>query len=385
MYSFQPSVGDVAAGRAVEGRGKLTLVPSAEDGAPLLRLVCRESAISPVSEQDLLEHITRVFESAGLHFPRSLLVNYYVSLKTNPFVVLAGQEGYGKTEFAALFAEALLGRGGQQYAMIPAGATWTSATGEGGYYRGLLERFASLRFLDLLGDAASVTGAGKAYLVCFNGLRPDEFAYFFSTLLQVDAAGQKRLKLPGLPPEGWPVVPPNLYVTATVNTAEYAGALSREVLRHAGLIHFRAPLLPATPRRSCAPPPPVGYQRLWLRAAVRDVPAARDRLARLLGVDAMARLRCSPELAKLLWRGGVVLTSRALQNLTTYVAASFDEHGRGLFAPSDPHLNAQVAFDAQVVQRVLWKLHDTADEELQRDLADYLDHLAPTGWRREVA
>ncbi|HWQ14280.1 MAG TPA: hypothetical protein VNL77_15885 [Roseiflexaceae bacterium] len=384
MYSFQPSVGDGAGGRAAEGRGKLTLVPPAGAGAPLLRLACRDTTIAPVSEQELLDHITRVFEDAGLHFPRSLLVNYYVSLKTNPFVVLAGQEGYGKAEFAALFAEALLGRGSQQYALIPAGASWTSATGEDGYYRGLLERFASLRFLDLLQDAAGATGAGKAYLVCFNGLRPDEFAYFFTTLLQVDAAGQKRLKLPGVPPVGWPVVPPNVYVTATVNTAEYAGALSREVLRHAGLIHFRAPLLRAAIRQD-GPPPAVGYQRLWLRAAVRDVRAARDRLAQILGADAMARLRCSPELARLLWRGGVVLTSRALQDLTTYVAASFDAHGRGLFAPADPQRNAQMAFDSQVVQRVLWKLHDTADEELQRDLADYLDRLAPTGWQQAVA
>ena len=371
-------------GPANDGRGKLILVPPLEAGASSLRLGCRDAALAPVSEQDLLDHIARVFASAGLHFPRPLLVNYYVSLKTNPFVVLAGQEGYGKAEFAATFAEAMLGRGSQQYALIPA-ASWTSATGEDGYYRGLLERFASLRFLDLLQDAAGPAGAGKAYLVCFNGLRPDEFSYYFTTLLQVDPAGNKRLKLPGVPADEWPVVPPNVSITATVNTAEYAGALNREVLRHAGLIHFRAPLRRASAHYEPAPPPPVGYQRLWLRAAVHDIPAARDRLAQILGGDAVARLRCSPELGRLLWRGGVVLTTRALQDLTTYIAASFDEHGRGLFEPSDPHINAQIAFDAQVAQRILWKLHDTADEELQRDLARYLDRLGPSGWQQAVA
>jgi hypothetical protein len=261
MQRFQHSADDVVGGPADEGRGKLTLISPVAAGWPQ-RLSCRDSAKPPVGEHDLLDHIARMFEARGLSFPRSLLVNYYVSLKTNPFVVLAGAEGYGKAEFATVFAEALLGHGSSQYALIPAGSAWTRATGEDGYYRGLQERFTSLRFLDLLQDAASPASAGKAYLVCLNGLRPEEFDYYFGTLLQMDSVGRKRLKLPGIPREEWPVVPPNVSITATVNTAEYAGALSREVLRHAGLIHFRAPLRRAPGRITHAAPPPVGYQRL---------------------------------------------------------------------------------------------------------------------------
>jgi hypothetical protein len=162
------------------------------------------------------------------------------------------------------------------------------------------------------------------------------------------------------------------------------------VLRNAGLIEFRqvqptdpsvhldAQLLPALP-------PPVGYQRLWLGAALHDVAAARARLAAILGDDYMGRLRCSPALSRLLWRGGLALTSQTLQDLTTYIANSFDERGQGLFAPYDPQLNAQIAFDAQVVQRVLWRLRESADGDLRRDLALFLDTDAITASQQAVA
>jgi len=56
-----------------------------------------------------------------------------------------------------------------------------------------------------------------------------------------------------------------------------------------------------------------------------------------------------------------------------------------LFAPYDPQRNAQIAFDAQVVQRVLWRLRDSADGELRRDLAIFLDTIAMTSTQQAVA
>jgi len=324
---------------------------------------------------------------AGDHSSRALVVTYYVSLKTNPFVVLTGAVGRGKTEFVQRFADALIGRAGSQYALIAGADSWPSNSGQNSYYRTLQERFGSLRFLELLQEAALPGNAGKLYLVCFDALHPRELEYYFANLLHVTPTGQKQLNLPGLPAEKQPVVPPNMCMTATVNVAEQSYTLSRDVLRHAGLIEFRAPAWPRPlvepgPR---AAPPPVGYQRLWLRAAVRDIGAARARLAAILGPDQLGRLRSSPDLARLLWRGGVVLTTQTLHDLTTYIANSFDEHGCGLFDPKDPWNNAHMAFDAQVVQRVLWRLRDSEDSELRRDLADYLDRLALGSWRQAVA
>jgi hypothetical protein len=334
----------------------------------------------------MLARLSAAVTAAGFGFSRALVVTYYVSLKTNPFVILTGAEGRGKTEFAQHFAEALVGRDSSQYALISGGA-WPSGTGQDRYYRTLQERFSSLRFLELLQEAATPGNAGKLYLVCFDALHPGELEYYFVNLLRVTPQGEKRLNLPGFPPDRQPLVPPNVCITATVNIAEQSYTLSGDVLRRAGLIEFRAPSgpRPLVERRLWETPPPVGYQRLWLRSALRDISRARARLAEILGAERLLRLRSSPELARLLWRGGVVLTTQTLHELTTYVANSFDEHGHGLFDAHDPWRNAHLAFDAQVIQRVLWRLRDSDDSELRRDLANYLDRLAMAGEQQAVA
>jgi hypothetical protein len=365
----------------------LALVPNESAIPPLLRLSCRDVYGYVGGEHEMLARIGDAVTAAGYGFSRALVVTYYVSLKTNPFVILTGAEGRGKTEFAQLFAETLVGRDSSQYALISGGAAWPSGTGEDSYYRTLLERFSSLRFLELLQEAATPGNVGKLYMVCFDALHPSELEYYFANLLHVTPEGEKRLNLPGFPLDRQPVVPPNVYITATVNGAENSYTLSRDVLRHAGLIEFRAPAGPraVVEQQRWELPPPVGYQRLWLRAALRDIGMARARLAEILGPERLGRLRSSPELAWLLWRGGVVLTTQTLQELTSYIANSFDEQGRGLFDPTDPWRNAHLAFDAQVVQRVLWRLRDSDDSELRRDLADYLDRLARAGGQLAVA
>jgi hypothetical protein len=385
IQNFREAAGDVADGMANEGRGKLALVPNEGAVPPVLRLACRDAQPGAVGEQDLLAHVIGVVTSAGFAFSRALVVNYYVSLKTNPFVILTGAEGHGKTEFAQLFAEALVGRGSAQYALIPGGASWHSGTGEDTYYRSLQERFGSWRFIDCLQEAADPRNASKVYLICFDALHPDELEYYFANLLQITPEGAKRLNLPGFPADRQPIVPPNVYITATVNIAEHSYALSPQVLRHAGLIEFRAPSLLHAVVPSFPAVPPVGYQRLWLRAALHDVESARNRLVAILGHDQFSRLRSSPELARLLWRGGIALSTHTLHELTTSIANSFDDYGRGLFDPHDPLRNARIAFDAQVIQRVLWRLRKSADGELRRDLADYLDRIAPMTAQQAVA
>ena len=384
---FQETAGAVAGGPADAGRGKLALTPHGFAGPPLLRLACRDGVGRAAGEREMLAQICDAITHAGYGFPRALVVTYYVSLKTNPFVILTGAEGRGKTEFVRLFAEALLGRDSPQYALIAGGAMLPLSADEPHYYRSLQERFSSLRFLELLREAASSGNAGRLYLVCFDALHPSELDYYFASLLRVTAEGETRLNLPGFAHDRLPIVPPNVYITATVNVAEQSYSLSRDVLRHAGLIEFRAPTgrRPIAERWSWALPPPVGYQRLWLRAAARDLVAARARLATILGAREFSRLRPSFGLAQLLWRAGEVLLRPALNELEMFVANSFDEHGCGLFDPHDPQSNAQIAFDAQVVQRVLWRLRLSDDLELRRDLAMYLDRLALTAAQQAVA
>jgi energy-coupling factor transporter ATP-binding protein EcfA2 len=390
IQNFRSSADDEVGGQADAGRGKLALVSNDRPLAPLARMACRDTRSTMLGEQHLLDQVLSAVDASGHPFSRALIVNYYVSLKTNPFVILTGAEGQGKTHLARLFAEALVGAGGTQYTLISSAGVWPGTTGQDRYYRSLQEQFCSWRFLDLLQEAAEPSNAGKAYMVCFDALHPDEIEYYFAILLKVTPAGEKRLNFPGFPPDRQPIIPPNVYITATVNTAGQKDNLSRNVLRNAGLIELRAvqpldALAQLGNQLVSAAPPPVGYQRLWLGAALHDQALARARLVAILGNDCLGRLHCSPELSRLLWRGGLVLTSQTLQDVTTYIANSFDAHGQGLFAPYDPQRNAQIAFDAQVVQRVLWRLRESDDSELRRDLALFLDTVAITSMQQAVA
>ena len=390
---FQGAAGDAAGGLADEGRRKLALAPDRRLAGPLVRVACRDAHSPTFGEQELLDHVLAVMRAAGYRFSRSQVVSYYVSLKTNPFVVLVGAAGCGKTELASLFAEALVGRDSMQYALIPGAGPRDAAGGQAGRYRSLQDQFSGWRFVHLLQEAAEPCNAGKAYLICFDALHPDELEYFFATLLEVGPDGQRWLNLPGYAGERRPGVPPNVYITATVNSDQYADALSRRVLRHAGVIECRALLLRAEPspgdgraeRAAGLGSPPPGYQRLWLRAALNDVAAAQARAVAILGPDFVTRLHCSAELQRLTWRVGYALKRQNLRELAVYIANSFDERGGGLFDPHDRERNARIAYDAQVLQRVIWRLRAQEDADLRRDLSDYLDRLARSEYQQAVA
>ncbi|MDQ2997830.1 MAG: hypothetical protein M3R61_12340, partial [Chloroflexota bacterium] len=88
--NFRSSADDDVGGLADVGRGKLTLVSDNPSFMPLARMACRDARASLRGEQQLLNHVLAAVESSGYPLSRAVIVNYYVSLKTNPFVILTG-------------------------------------------------------------------------------------------------------------------------------------------------------------------------------------------------------------------------------------------------------------------------------------------------------
>lgn len=367
--NFHTPASRVAGGLADEGLGKWTRGDDARRGA---RLSYRLAQGTNGLEHTLIEQMQLAVAARGLSLSHAFVADYYVSLKTNPFVVLTGGGVGAKSALAQGLAEALVGRGGAQYVHIAGGASWPQGTGERRYYHSVLERFDSIRFLELLQEAAAEGNVGKTYFLCLDGLHPDEINHFFTRLLRLTAEGEKRLALPGLPPEQQPVVPANLYITATVHDLADGYPIHQQVMCHAGILEL-PPLAQGegVGRPVAVRHPPVGYQRVMLDAAIREVDAARYKLAEVLGDAAVSQLRPSPSLARMLWRGGIVLGTRTLRDLTRYVANSFDRQGRGLFDRDDPQRNAQLALDLNTVQRVVWLLHHEGNAQIRRDLLAY--------------
>ncbi|WP_129670367.1 hypothetical protein [Candidatus Chloroploca sp. Khr17] len=355
-YNFH-TIGKDASGQASVGQGKLTHpVNTMTSPASAYRARCAGSG-----EQQL---VARLVDDLGSLFSRSLLVAYYVSLKTNPFVVLTGREGAGKAALAAGVAASLVGQDSGQFVTIGSDS-WTGHGTQSTYYRDIHARFGISQLLETMHEAAVPENAGKAYLVLLKGLTLEELDLYLSQLLRVEPHGERRLVLSGLPAAQHPVVPRNCFLTATINVPQFNSPLADQVLRHAGQIQFSPSLATGTVVPNLLPPP-VGLQRVMLTATTRDPGEAHARLVAILGRRELRNLRPSPELMRHLYRQHLALEREVREEALVYVANSFDAEGRGLFEPTDAQQNAQVAFDAQVVQRILWRLEGHA-QQLPRD------------------
>ena len=340
---------------------------------PLLRLACRAHSEPRANEQQLIDQIEHMSQLAGFAFPRWLIVNYYVSLKTNPLVILAGAEGTGKAAFTRLVAAGLLGAGSDQFALIPGRTAWHAGTGEGDYFRSLQERFTSLRFLDLLHEAAAPINIGKLYMVCFQRLHPAEVDLYLDGMLKIGADGQRRLAAPDLHTNQQPIIPPNVRISATVDIDTDTTELIKVALRHAGVIDFLT--VPAPHKigfSDSLPSAAPGYQRHWLQSTITEIATARQRLGAILGPDAVQQMTCSLALRQPLWKSGVTISGRILQELTIAVANSFDEYGHGLFDSHNCQRNAQIAYDTHLIQRIRWQVSAAGCPTIASYFADTL-------------
>ena len=63
--------------------------------------------IEDLSTKQKLTQIKNYIKAKGYTYPDNLIENFYLSLKTKPFVLLAGISGTGKTKLVELFAEAI--------------------------------------------------------------------------------------------------------------------------------------------------------------------------------------------------------------------------------------------------------------------------------------
>lgn len=242
--------GNDAAGWADVGLVKLSLIPPRAN-APGMR--AQLHPLHSTAEHMLLDHLVGYVQAAQPLFWRSLIVDYYIALRSAPLVLISAANGGVGLELARLFAEAIVGPNSCQSSLI-GGTEWHDATGENGYYRSLHQRFSTMRCQGIAGDAAEATNIGKAYFVQFAGLSPEELAE------QIGVFG----------PESTGVA-----LSAVISPQHTGMALAR--FPQAVLLEVRIPAL--LERGSTVTPPPIGYQRIWLRTHAQQALVARERRA----------------------------------------------------------------------------------------------------------
>ncbi|MFK4310411.1 hypothetical protein ABH957_005135 [Bacillus sp. RC242] len=60
-----------------------------------------------LDQQSIIDHVSSYIQSKGFFYEKKDLINFFLSLKTKPFVILSGISGTGKTKIVQWFAESL--------------------------------------------------------------------------------------------------------------------------------------------------------------------------------------------------------------------------------------------------------------------------------------
>ena len=82
-----------------------------------------------MSVKDTITNIKNYIAAKGFSYEDGLVENFYLSLKSKPFVILAGTSGTGKTRLVKLFAEAVgATTANGRYKMVSVRPDWSDSS-----------------------------------------------------------------------------------------------------------------------------------------------------------------------------------------------------------------------------------------------------------------
>ncbi len=211
-----------------------------------------EEGEEQLSIKETLESIKKYILAKGFTFDDGLVENYYLSLKSKPFVILAGTSGTGKTRLVRLFAEAI-GATTQngRYKLVSVRPDWSDSSDLFGHVN-LNDKFIPGAIIDFVKQAE--LDSNNPYFLCLDEMNLARVEYYLSDILSIietreyvdgkittdpllnenyygmDSAARGKY--------GIVRIPENLYIVGTVNMDETTFPFSRKVLDRANTIEF---------------------------------------------------------------------------------------------------------------------------------------------------
>lgn len=202
------------------------------------------------NEDNYLTYVHKYISSKGFTFDIELLKNYYLCLKSKPFVILAGTSGTGKTRLVRLFAEAVCKDFKKQYKQIAVRPDWSDSSDLLGHLN-INGKFIPGSALNFIRDA--MDDLDNPYFLCLDEMNLARVEHYFSDVLSIietrrfenglivtdplmdksvfgeDTSCEKYYDL---------YIPQNLYIIGTVNMDETTFPFSKKVLDRANTIEF---------------------------------------------------------------------------------------------------------------------------------------------------
>ena len=199
-----------------------------------------------------ITYIHNYITSKGFYYTKDLITNFYLSLKTKPFVILSGISGTGKSKIVELFAQAVgANRDNQRFQLVPVRPDWSDATDLLGY-RNIENKFVPGIIIDAAYEA--MKNIDKPYFLCLDEMNLARVEYYFSDILSSmetrniiddEIVTQRLLSKAQFGKDeraydkyGDVYIPQNLYIVGTVNMDETTFPFSKKVLDRANTIEF---------------------------------------------------------------------------------------------------------------------------------------------------
>ena len=203
--------------------------------------------------KETIQNIKKYIAAKGFSYEDGLIENFYLSLKSKPFVILAGTSGTGKTRLVKLFAEAIgANNANGRYQMVSVRPDWSDSTDLFGHVD-LNGRFIPGTIIDFVKRAELDTN--HPYVLCLDEMNLARVEYYLSDFLSVmetrDVNEQGSIVSAPLVSSnyygpdksaagkyGTVKLPENLFIVGTVNMDETTFPFSKKVLDRANTIEF---------------------------------------------------------------------------------------------------------------------------------------------------
>lgn len=194
-----------------------------------------------IDSNDLLDNINNYIKNQGYTYTKEQLSNLYLSLKTKPFVILAGISGTGKSKIVRLFANALGATSeNNQFNLISVRPDWNDGCDLIGY-KNLNDEFVEGQLTKIIIEASKEENKDKPYFVCLDEMNLARVEYYLSDYLSVIESRQKvgqEIITDKLVEYKNLYIPQNVYLIGTVNMDDTTFTFSRKVLDRANTIEF---------------------------------------------------------------------------------------------------------------------------------------------------
>lgn len=202
--------------------------------------------------KSIIDEIIRYMSFNKFNINPGVIENLYLSLRSKPFVILAGVSGTGKSRISRLFAEAV----GGQFKLIPVKPDWSDASDLLGHVD-LDGNFIAGKLTEFLYEANKEENKDIPFFVCLDEMNLARVEYYFSDFLSVIEtrhwddkhkrivtdkifSGEEfsRDKSGAKEKYGELIISDNVYVIGTVNMDETTYPFSKKVLDRANTIEF---------------------------------------------------------------------------------------------------------------------------------------------------